>query len=149
MNYIEECKRIINTYPDQIKRIRQNPDCEIEHDFLGFLNSYYDLSIPENFTIIDFGCGYAIQSVYFKSNRYIGIDYAVPIESRFTFDNVTHYYMSIQNYINNILPTLNLDFNKTFAISSYVPDKEARKLIKNTFIYYRDQYCSDIEENLP
>ena len=56
---------------------------------------------------------------------------------------------TIQEFINSDLHFLNLNMDKVFAICSYVPDEEARKMVRNTFKYYRDIYCSEIYERLP
>lgn len=65
--------------------------------------------------------------------------------------------MTGQKFINDILPALNLDLNKTFCISSYVPDGELREnIIPDAFLYYRTVYASnfgldidEVIENLP
>jgi hypothetical protein len=41
--------------------------------------------------------------------------------------------MSIEEFIKMELPMLHLDKTRCFAISSYVPDDEANKLIRETF----------------
>ena len=61
---------------------------------------------------------------------------------RFTPDNAKHYIGKIQEFIKNEVPELfskhhPLDF---FAICSYVPDDEAKELVRktlpNVFVYY-------------
>lgn len=80
MNYEAECKRILQTYPEQMKKVFSYPDCELESDFLGFVDEYAEEQIPEDFTVIDFGCYQAVQACYFEHcKKYIGVDCAVPI----------------------------------------------------------------------
>jgi len=74
-------------YPKQCDRVLQQPMCDIEPDFLGFIDKYYHLSkiMPLHFTIIDFGCSYAPQAYYFRKHKqYIGIDFST-INERFSF----------------------------------------------------------------
>ena len=42
-----------------------------------------------------------------------------------------------------------LNPEKTFAVCSYVPDEQARKMVRSIFPYFRDKYCNEIYENLP
>ena len=55
--YENECVRIIHEYPNQIKRVFSHPMCEYDYTFLGFRDVYASIPVlPEDFTIIDFGC---------------------------------------------------------------------------------------------
>lgn len=145
MNYEAECKRILQTYPEQMKKVFSYPDCELESDFLGFVDEYAEEQIPEDFTVIDFGCYQAVQACYFEHcKKYIGVDCAVPIEYRFPTQNAEYYNTTIQNFIKNIMPTMQLDLNKIYAICSYVPDEEAQKLVADTFPYAKVVYCDKI-----
>ncbi len=148
--YLEKCKEIMQTYPEEIRRIFHYPDCELEFGFLGFLENY-EVELPKDFTVIDLGCYQGVQSVYFKDQQqYIGVDVATPtIWRMMATDNVASYQCTIQNFIRDILPHLNLDLNKTFAICSYVPDEEARAMMRETFPYYRDVYGNEMQEKLP
>lgn len=145
MKYEAECKRILQTYPEQMKKVFSYPDCELESDFLGFVDEYAEEQIPEDFTVIDFGCNQAVQSCYFEHcKKYIGVDCAVPIEYRFPTQNAEYYNTTIQDFIKNIMPTMQLDLNKIYAICSYVPDEEAQKLVADTFPYAKVVYCDKI-----
>ena len=150
MTYEEKCRQIMTEYKEEIHRIFQYPFCDLEFDFLGFLDSY-EVTLPKDFTVIDFGCYQAVQSIYFSEQKqYIGVDIAIPNEWRMrAYDNAVYYQVTIQDFIQNILPTLHLDLEKVFAISSYVPDNKARELVRNTFPYFRDIYCDEKIENLP
>ena len=143
--YESECIRISQEYPEQMKPVLSWKYCEFEFDFLGFIDQYYSEVVPEDFTVIDFGCNQAVQACYFEKNKkYIGIDNAIPNENRFLAKNAEYYDMSIQDFIKNILPTLNLDLDKVYAICSYVPDEEAQKLVADTFPYAKVVYCDDV-----
>ena len=139
----------------EMQRLFSYEYCELEPDFLGFLNSYYDLQmLSKNFTIIDIGCYQALQAVYFRNHKkYIGVDNSTPTEYRLRQENAEYYCMSGQMFIKNNIPKLlknGLDIDKTFVICSYVPDKELWKMISETFPYHRVKYCDDmISEKLP
>ena len=110
--------------------------CELEFDFLGFIDVYKSLSelIPKNHIIIDFGCYLAAQSYFFSEHeRYIGVD--VVNMQRFSPANATHYVSSIQDFIANEVPVLFEEHNelKYCAICSYVPDFKATELVRRTF----------------
>ena len=113
----------------------------IDYTHMGFTHVYKSLLniVPKHFTIIDLGCCYAPQCYYFKDyKKYIGVD--VDDEERFATSNATHYSVSIQKFIKDVLPELNLNLKQTFAICSYVPDDEATELARKTFpnilVYY-------------
>lgn len=144
MKYEAECKRILQTYPEQMKKVFSYPDCELESDFLGFVDEYAEEQIPEDFTVIDFGCYQAVQACYFEHcKKYIGIDNSAPIEYRFPTQNAEYYNTTIQNFIKKIMPTMQLDLNKVYAICSYVPDEEAQKLVADTFPYAKIVYSNE------
>jgi hypothetical protein len=151
--YEKECRRIMDEYPEEIKKVFSYKMCELEYDFLGFLDGYKRLqkSIPKDFTVIDLGCNQAVQAVYFKDHAgYIGVDSAIPTDIRFNVLRGTFVQDTIQNFIAETLPTLGLDFNKVFAICSYVPDEEARALTAKTFPYHSVIYCDEVlSEKLP
>ena len=148
IEYENECRRIIQQYPKQIKKVFEYEYCELEFDFLGFLN-VYQINIPKDFTIIDLGCYLGIQSIYFENHKqYIGIDIATPIEYRFNLHNTKHYKISIEDFIKDLSK---YDLNKTFAICSYVPlDDNIYNDIAKKFPYHKIQYCDNIiSENYP
>lgn len=110
--------------------------CELEFDFLGFVDVYKSLSelIPKNHIVIDFGCYLAAQNYFFSEHKqYIGVD--VVDMRRFTPANAVHYVSSIQDFIANEVPKLYEGHNKLkfCAICSYVPDFKATELVRNTF----------------
>lgn len=139
--YLDEVKKMIPK--EEYERIMSQERCEYDRDFMGFLNVYKPLSeiIPEEITVIDFGCNLAAQSYFFsKHKKYIGVD-VVDME-RFTPSNAEHYVCTIQDFLDNELPKLctnktNLDF---FAICSYVPDFRSTQIVRekfpNVFCYY-------------
>ncbi len=131
---------------DQLISVLQQDRCEIDLDFMGFTDIYEKLAeiIPYQFTVIDIGCGYAPQAFLFKNHkRYIGIDPSNQI--RFHTKNTIHFYCSIQEVI-ELHIGLNVDIDKTFAICSYVPDEEAKYIVRNTFKNLFVFYPSDIHK---
>ena len=113
----------------------------IDYTYMGFMNVYKSILnvVPKHYTIIDLGCCYAPQCYFFKDyEAYIGVD--VDDEERFSTENTTHYEMSIQKFIKEVLPELHLNLKECFAICSYVPDYEATELARRTFpnilVYY-------------
>ncbi len=136
----------------EVSRLFSYPECELEEDFIAFLNSYADLPeiIPENWTVIDFGCYQAVQGHLFRHHaKYIGIDNAVANKWRLQQDNAEYHECTIQHFIKHILPDSGIDVNRTFAVCSYVPDKQAREMVRTVFPYFRDKYCSEVCEHLP
>lgn len=121
------------------KNYRMSGNMDYSH--MGFTRVYKSLLniVPKHYTIIDLGCCYAPQCYFFKGyEAYIGVD--VDDEERFAVDNTTHYQMSIQKFIKEVLPELHLNLKECFAICSYVPDAEATELARRTFpnilVYY-------------
>lgn len=117
----EVYERINNS--NQSILLRQE-NCELEHDFLGFLENYELLRqlAPKDATIIDLGCYMAAQAFLFVDYpAYLGIDLDELV--RFATNNTTHYQMSIQDFITREF--VGLKDKKTFGICSGVPDKEA------------------------
>lgn len=119
--------------------IRQE-DCELENDFLGFLEAYDILRriVPTDYVIIDLGCYMAAQALLFTQYRaYVGVDICNNLE-RFTTENTYHYGMSIKTFLD--APFQKYKDRKYFGICSYVPDfdsvKEAEKVFDNILIIY-------------
>ena len=54
----------------EFNEVMSQDRCELEYDFLGFLNVYKPLSelIPKNHIVIDFGCYLAAQSYLFSEH---------------------------------------------------------------------------------
>lgn len=122
--------------PDEYALVMSQDRCELEPQFLGFINIYKSLSelIPQNKIVIDFGCYLAAQSYLFAGHRqYIGVD--VVKMRRFSPPNSIHYTMSIKQYIENEVPQLFSAHDPlTYcAICSYVPDFGETELVRRTF----------------
>lgn len=113
--------------------------------------TYYYLSrmIQREWTVIDIGASYGAQSYLFQNHaRYIAVEpapknYGKFVLDYFVADGTERYTMTAKAFIEEILPTLDLDINKTFAICNYVPDwygqsaqELVRKTFKNLFVYY-------------
>jgi hypothetical protein len=128
---------------DQLERVLAADMCDIDESFLGFVGIYERLAqiIPNHWTVIDLGCAYAPQALFFERHKkYIGVDVMTPIASRFSGSNSIHLEMTIGDFIENRLAEF--DQNTTFAVCSYVPPWHgdnsdlARKSFKNVFTYY-------------
>ena len=121
---------------DEMEEILSQDECELQPDFLGFVNVYEPLSnlIPPNKIVIDFGCYLAAQSYFFQEHKaYIGVD---PIKmKRFEPSNAAHFEMTAQFFIRHVLPKFlkEYDIDDFCAICSYVNDREATKLVRETF----------------
>lgn len=112
--------------------------------------TYYYLSrmIPKEWTVIDVGASYGAQSYLFQDHaRYIAVE---PFESSddwhfedFKADGTERYQMTAGKFVKDVLPTLNLDLKKTFAICNYVPEwfgenpmELVRQTFHNCYVYY-------------
>lgn len=125
----------------QYQTVMSQDYCELDNEFLGFLDIYKPLSelIPKEYTIIDFGCNLAAQCYLFANHKkYMGVD-SDNLE-RFSTNNTTHYVKSIQSFIRDDFSQLPEDNLHYCAICSYVPDPEAvelvRKNFQNVFCFY-------------
>lgn len=114
--------------------------CKLDLEFAGFEYQYRAVAnnVPDDYTIIDFGCYMAAQAYLFKNHEaYIGVDIVGDVE-RFTTENTIHYTMSIQEFIKEELPRYK--GKKVYAICNYVPDADARDLVamacENFMVYY-------------
>lgn len=121
---------------DEYHEVMSQDMCELDSEFLGFVDVYKNLSriIPKGSIVIDFGCYLAAQSYFFARHKmYIGVD--VVSMRRFTPPNSVHYTMSIQNFIQIEVPKLfeGYDELKLCAICSYVPDFQATEMVRKTF----------------
>lgn len=107
--------------------------------------TYYYLSrmIPKDWTVIDIGCAYNPQSYLFQNHaRHIAIE-PKWISEDFHFEyfkapNTELLFMTGQDFIENELPKLNLDLDKTFCIVNYVPSGAANLMARETF---KDIFC--------
>lgn len=130
--------------PKMTNEVLTQDRCDIARDFMGFVEIYYALSkiIPTHWTIVDIGCAFAAQCLYFQDHKkYIGIC-PEPIK-RFSLCNCRFDQENILNWIEKErYQELNLD--RTFAIMSYVPADEysyffVKNVFKNLFVYYPSQ----------
>lgn len=122
-----------DSYPMQdYDRIMGQDRCEIDDEFLGFLDVYYAASLltSANTTVIDFGCYVAAQAALFAHcRRYVGVD-TIELE-RFSTANTVHSVATIQDFI-----TANPGWvgrSDVLAVCSYVPDADARALVNESF----------------
>lgn len=116
---------------------------ECDFTFLGSEEVYkaVTLFVPKGKVIIDLVCSHAFQSWYFRDYRkYIGVDNGVCRADVLETENSEFYFMSIQNFIENIFPGLGYSLDEVFAACSYVPDSDAREMVRNFFphclVYY-------------
>lgn len=121
---------------DEYHEVMSQDMCELDSEFLGFVDVYKNLSriIPKGSIVIDFGCYLAAQSYFFARHKmYIGVD--VVSMRRFTPPNSVHYTMSIQNFIQIEVPKLFEEYDelKLCAICSYIPDFQATEMVRKTF----------------
>lgn len=111
---------------------------ECDSSFLGFENIYRAVKsiVPEYKVIIDLGCCYAFQSWYFRDHKkYIGVDNGIQDKIVLHTKNSKFYFMSIQKFISEVFPKLGYEKEDVFAICSYVPDEEARRMTREFFPY--------------
>lgn len=119
---------------DQIQKVFGQDYCDIDYEFLGFLDIYEALSkiIPKHFTVIDLGCAYNAQCFYFTEHKkYIAVD--ISDCEKFCASNTEIHVKSIEDFIKSDISDLNLD--AVFAICSYVPNwgGDNRQMVRNTF----------------
>lgn len=139
----------------EINRLLSWEYCELDYEYLGFLENYHDLkNIPLDYAIIDFGCYQAIQADYFKDHiAYIGVEPTIPKEYRLKQDNALYYEQTIKEFIDDTLPKLidiGFDKNKIIAICSAVPDFKETAIVSEVFPYHRIAYPStQTIESLP
>ena len=155
---------------EKISRIFEKSEtagAELDYTFLGFEEVYkaVKMFVPKSRVIIDFGCGYAFQSWYFRDYRkYIGVDSNITENDILRTGNAEFYFMSIQKFIDNRVRKDRFGFyhiiisateaeriENVFAICSYVPDTEAQRLVRETFphclVYYPHSGDIKISEN--
>lgn len=117
---------------EMLHRVLYEQDCDIDYDFVGFIETYKRLSqvIPRHWIIVDLGCAYAPQCWYFRKHaKYIGIDHSV--KYRFSVNNTEHHIQSIQDWIKYHASAMP---ENTFAIANY-------SLIDTTIVRESFNYC--------
>lgn len=130
---------------DRERVMNSDSSAEIDsNDLMCGGATYYYLSrmIPKHFTVIDIGASYGAQSYLFQEHaKYIAVEPFMRKYSDYNFENfkadgTDRFEVTAKEFVDNILPALNLDLNKTFAIVNYVPDwyhEKASELVRNTF----------------
>lgn len=113
--------------------------------------TYYYLSrmIPKDWTVIDIGASYGAQSYLFQDHaKYIAVEPFCLEGGEWHFENfkadgTERYEVTAGKFIKEILPTLNLDMNKTFAICNYIPNwhnenpmELTRQTFHNCYVFY-------------
>ena len=131
---------------DRIFEKSETASAELDYEFLGFEEVYkaVTLFVPKDRIIIDFGCGYAFQSWYFKAEDVLNI-----LET----GNSEYYHMRIQDFIQNYVRKDRYGFcdiklenmkwqsvENVFAVCSYIPNRDVQRLVRETFphclVYY-------------
>ena len=131
---------------EHVFRTSQTVGAECDYTFLGFEHVYKAVTmfVPKSKVIIDLGCAYAFQSWYFRDYRkYIGVDNGVCCADVLETDNSEFYFISIQHFIRDVFPRLGYSLNEVFAVCSYVPDDNAREMVKNFFAHYLVYYPTE------
>ena len=113
--------------------------------------TYYNLSkmIPLDWCVVDVGASYGCQSALFtRHKRYIAVE---PLKEepegwhieRYQAEGTEFYPMTAGEFVREVLPNLDLNMNKTFAICNYVPHwygenpmELVRTNFKNVFTFY-------------
>ena len=136
----EECELFQIIPREETNRVfKESSTASVDMDFsfLGFEQIYRSILnfVPKKKIIIDLGCAYAPQSYYFTEySKYIGVDNGITDGIHFQTDNMQFYEMSIQEFC-KMITEQHWDLEEAFAVCSYVPDEEARKIVRETFPY--------------
>ena len=134
---------IYDLWPDtDIRRVFNQEFVEIDGSFPGFVETYARLAplIPEHWTVVDLGCAYNPQCIYFKDHiAYIAVDDNAMMEEMFTTPNCQVYRKSIESFLAGDVK--DLDMVTTFAICNYVPlsaetTTRIRQVFPNLYMYY-------------
>lgn len=153
MELCETIKLIPKEELDRVFTESETASAEMDCTFLCFENVYMKVKehCSKDTVIIDLGCAYAPQSYWFTDcKKYIGVDLPFGNNIRFATPNSEFYIMSGQRFIDEVLPTMNLDFENVIAVCSYVPDVDLQKKVRDIFKYSYVQFCTEIiSDNLP
>jgi hypothetical protein len=140
MNLANEIRIIDPTFWNRCAKYKR---CDIDEEFMGFTDIYEHLAqiIPKDRIIVDLGCAYAPQAIYFTEHKkYIGVDLPNFKTPRVKTKNSKYDIMTIKDWIKNELPKYKKE--KIFAICSYVPpwhgdnQKLVRENFLDVFVYY-------------
>lgn len=137
---------------EQIKEVFEQEYCDIDYDFIGFIETYFHLSkiIPKHFDVIDLGCAYNPQCYYFtKHKSYTGVDLGIlpvyqPCEKKIEFKQFKSLNCKlIHKHINTFLEedAENYEKNTTFVICNYSTQNQKilekiSKIFKNIYMFY-------------
>ena len=137
-NYQDICQYLHSLIPKEEWGRLEGTLGEMCHEFLGFCDAYYHLSmlIPKDWTIIDFGAGHNPQSYFFTEHKkYIAVNPLSGIEEddgMFKPENCEIYRMTTDEF----LKTVDYPKEKVFAICNYVPNwhrEDSMELVRNNF----------------
>jgi len=126
-------------HPDQVKRVFSHDECDIDANFLGFMETYKALAtlIGKDRVIYDLGCAYGFQAWYFREHRgYVGVD-VCPLDARIQLPGHVHHQMTIEKFVR----TMPIDA-KHFAICNFVPSwfghqtRHVRERFEQCYVYY-------------
>lgn len=130
-------------YDDYLKHYEKTPDAEYssftdaleETDFITYKNLSEFNSKDD--IIIDIGCWYGIQSMFFDHTRlYIGVEHFGNWFVNYTGSNKLYFKMEGLKFLKEVLPCMGLPLEKIFIISNLVVDKELNEYIMNNFKNY-------------
>lgn len=148
MSYNDCLIKLMKKIPkEQLHSVFNQGMCDIDCSFIGFIETYYHLSkiIDKEFTVIDFGAAYNPQCFFFdRHKKYIAVQpEGDECKVMFQAKNCDIYKTTTKGFIENVLPGLNLDLDKTFAIVNFVPNwhgensmELARTHFKKVYTYY-------------
>lgn len=142
MNFETINKRLLNNcikeYGEEaVDAIFKQDMCDIDGSFLGFVHTYHYLSkiIPVDRIVIDIGCAYGFQAYYFRHHRkYIGVCPTNIVQLK--TENSKYFQMTAQEFFKTEYK--NIKTEREFGICSYVPDDEAREVMKK---HMKDCFC--------
>ena len=144
-NYEQICRYLHSLIPKEEWKRLEGALGEMYHEFLGFCDTYYYLSmlIPKDWTIIDFGAGNNPQSYFFTGHKkYIAVNPLSPYNEEngmFCPPNCEIYRMTTGEF----LKTVDYPKERVFAICNFVPDwhrersmELVRKNFENCYTFY-------------
>lgn len=109
-------------------------DGEVDYLFGGMIDNYLAVSetIPKQFTIIDLGCGQAVQSWLFKDfHGYVGVEKKDVSKIGLPMPDAKYCTKTIQEFIKDDLDKF--DLSKCYAICNGRVDRKTQLLAVGTF----------------